>query len=163
VKAATYSAWIAQSVSIARDASYAVLLKCIDEFTIRAAISRTIDQSRWEHDELRRAGLGAIEFFRDGRALWRDPQTYEESLQEARRKRVMARFTSTNELDPAFMERVDAELRERWRARGYLVPSLADDMKTLFAELEATTRDSIAGELEGLVCELLAVPEPGMR
>jgi hypothetical protein len=163
VKSATYSAWIGQSVCIVRDASYAALLKCIDEFTIRAAISRTMDQHQWEHDELRRAGLGAIEFVRDGRALWRDPETYEESLQEARRKRVAARFTSSNELDPAFMERIDAELRERWRLRGYLVPSLTGDMKTLFAELEATARDSIAGGLEGLVGELLAVPEPGMR
>ncbi|HKU82220.1 MAG TPA: hypothetical protein VJP76_08630 [Candidatus Tumulicola sp.] len=158
---ASYTAWIGQSACIAENVSYDNLLAKIDEFTVRAAISRTIDRHGWEQDELRRAGLTAFELFHNGKAVWRDPDSYEESLREARRERVAQRFTSSNELNPRLIERLDADLQLRWRMRGFLVSSLCSDMRPLFAELEETVRGSILGTLEGLVDELLAIPTGG--
>lgn len=158
---ASYTAWIGQSACIAEDVPYDALLAKIDEFTIRAAISRTIDRHGWEQDELRRAGLMAFELFHNGKAVWRDAASYEESLREARRERVAQRFTGSNELNPALIDRLDADLQQRWRKRGFLVNSLSSDMRPLFAELEEAVRGSILGALEGLVDELLALPAMG--
>ncbi len=149
-----YAARIGESHRLADGVTYAALLNRIMEFTIRAALARSVDECEWEHDELRRRGLGAIQIFRDGKAIWADSAAFEEELAEARRERIEERFTDANEAAPALYERIDDDLRVRWRAAGYQTPSLATDMKRIFAELEReaaeraeVARDSLVGEL----------------
>ncbi len=125
------------------------------EFTIRAALARSVDQCDWEHDELRRRGIGAIQVFRNAKAVWSDSSLFEQELAEARREHVADRFTRANEADPALYERIDEDLRARWRAAGYQTPSLAHDMKKIFAELEREVAERTEVARESLVGELL--------
>ena len=71
-----YSACIGAS-AIAADVSYDELVGGVLEFVLRAAIAVAADQFEWEHEELRRDGLTAIEFFREGKALWWDRECFE--------------------------------------------------------------------------------------
>lgn len=150
-----YSARVGESHCIADRVTYGALLNRIVEFTIRAALARTVDECDWEHDELRRKGIGAIQIFRNGKAVWADSAAFERELAEARREQIEERFRRTNEADPALHQRLDHDLRARWRAAGYESPSLAKDMKKIFAELErdASARAEIARE--SLAAELL--------
>jgi hypothetical protein len=125
------------------------------EFTIRAALARSTDDSEWEHDELRRRGLGAIELFHNGKAVWDDPIAFQTEFAEARREGVADRFLVSNQLDAALYERIENDLRNSWRCAGYAVTCLATDMKKLFAELERDVADRAAGAREGLLVELL--------
>jgi hypothetical protein len=61
---ARYTARMEESVNIAEDVAYERLSTGILEFTVRAAIARSEDESEWEHEELRRRGLGGIQIFR---------------------------------------------------------------------------------------------------
>jgi hypothetical protein len=122
---------------------------------IRAALARYLDECDWEHDELRRNGIGALQIFRDGKALWADSLTFQRELAEAQREHVEDRFRRTNEADPALHRRLDDDLRARWRAAGYESPSLANDMKTIFCELERDAAEHAEVARESLVAELL--------
>jgi hypothetical protein len=149
-----YSARIGESCPIAEQLPYEALLCRIMEFTIRAALARSVDESEWEHEELRRKGLRALQIFRAGKAVWADEADYQEQLSETRREGD-TRFERTNESDPALYERLDTDLRARWRCVGYETPSLISDMKKLFAEIERDATERAQGAREGLVAELL--------
>jgi len=155
VKRPLYAARIGESHRLADGVTYPALLNRIMEFTIRAALARSVDQYEWEHDELRRRGLGAIQIFRDGKAIWADSAAFEQELAEARRERIEERFRDANEADPALCRRLDQDLRARWRVRGYETPSLAKDMKKIFSELEREAAERAEVARESLVGELL--------
>ena len=131
-----YSARVGEAHCIGAGLSYDALVALIIVFTLRAAFARSADQSEWEHEIVRRKGLAAVQLFRDGKAIWDDPGTFAEELAEAEREHIADRFQAQNELDPAFYEGLDGDLRARWRELGYLTPSLRTNMKTLFLELE---------------------------
>jgi len=150
-----YAARIGESHRLADDVSYAALLNRIMEFTIRAALARSVDECDWEHDLLRRRGLGAIQIFRNGKAIWADTAAFEQELAEARRERIEERFREANEADPALCLRLDEDLRARWRAAGYETPSVANDMKKIFTELEREAAECAEAARESLVGELL--------
>jgi hypothetical protein len=151
-----FSARISPSVCIADGVDYDTLLERIAEYTMRAAFAHAVDQHDWDHEELRRKGLRALELFHNGRAVWLDPVGFEESVAEVTRTGDLARFDAANELDPELAEHIDRDLQERWRLAGYLVPSLALDMKRLFSELEADAADCARGAREGLLADLLS-------
>lgn len=154
MNSARYRACIGDSV-IAEDASYESLLAGIQAFSVRAAIARSTDESEWKHEELRRRGIHAIEIFRNEKALWIDRDSFECELEEAKREQVEDRFSAANELDRAFFEKLDRDLRNRWRLAGYEVRSLSEDMKPLFLELEADAKERAAEAREALLEEIL--------
>ncbi len=149
-----YTARIGASI-IAQNASYEALLADIQAFAARAAIARSTDESEWEHEELRRRGIDGIEIFRNEKALWIDRDCFEAEFEEAKREHVEERFSASNELDLEFLEKLDRDLRERWRLAGYDVRSLSENMKALFVELESDAKDRAAGAREALVEEIL--------
>ena len=159
---ARYSARIGEAHSIGAGLSYDALVALVIEFTLRAAFARCVDQSEWEHEIVRRKGLGAVQLFRDGKAIWDDPKTFAEELAEAQRERAADRFQALNELDPGFYEVLDGDLRARWRDLGYLTPSLRANMKALFLELERDVceQEAHARErmLHGLIQRLKRAP-----
>lgn len=150
-----YSAWIGEVRCIALDLPYEALLREVTAFVVRAAVARASDESDWEQEQLRRQGLGALQLSRDNKALWDDAQTFAEELAEARLAGVEARFQAQNELDPAFYERLDDDLRVRWRRLGYEAPSLRDDMKPLFLELQLDVADVTSRATERMLAGLL--------
>jgi hypothetical protein len=150
-----FSARISPSVCIAQSVDYDTLLEQIAEYTLRAAFAHAVDQHDWDQEELRRKGLRALELFHNGRAVWRDRVAFDETLEEVTRTGDRQRFDGANELDPELAERIDRDLLERWRLAGYLVPSLALDMKKLFAELEADAADCSREAQEQLLSTLL--------
>lgn len=150
-----YSARIGESHCIADDVTYDMLLNRIMEFTIRAALARCVDECDWEHDELRRRGIGAVQLFRDGKAIWSDFAAFERELTEARREQIEERFLRSNDADPALYQRLDEDLRARWRSLGYHSPSLAKDMKKILTELERDALERAEVARESLVAELL--------
>lgn len=149
-----YSVRIGESYSIGENLTYDELLKRLIEFIVRAAIAHSIDENEWEQEQLRRHGLSALAITRNGRAIWTDGQTFGQELAEARREHDR-RFARSNVLDSEFFERLDTDLRSLWRARGYEAPSLVEDMKKLFCELERDAADRAALAREGLLAELL--------
>ena len=149
-----YTARIGDTI-IAQNAAYEALLASIVTFAVRAAIARSTDESEWQHEELRRHGIDGIEIFRNEKALWIDRQCFEAELEEAKREQVEERFCAGNELDPAFLEKLDRDLRERWRLAGYEVRSLSENMKALFVELESDAKDRAADAREALLEEIL--------
>lgn len=106
------------------------------ELTMRAAIAKSADESDWEHEQLRKHGIGALQVFRNGKAVWDNVSIYNDELVEARREGVAELFQARNELDPEFYARLDCDLRTRWRHLGYHADSLRSDMKALCSELE---------------------------
>ncbi len=52
---------------VAEDATYDELLTRLMEITARAAVACCIDEPDWEHEQLRRRGLSALDIFRNGR------------------------------------------------------------------------------------------------
>jgi hypothetical protein len=153
MKAELYSARIGDSRAIAEETTYEELVQRIMEFTVRAALARSIDESEWEHEELRRKGLRVLAILRDGRAVWADADTFNAELREARRLRD-ARFERCNELDASLYDRLDGDLRALWRCAGYESPTLLHDMKKLFSELEGEAADRAAQAREGLLSEI---------
>ncbi|MBV8153598.1 MAG: hypothetical protein JOY98_04215 [Candidatus Eremiobacteraeota bacterium] len=145
------------SGSIAEDLSYAKLLERTLEFVLRAAVAKAIDEFAWEQEELRRSGLRAIEFVRDGKAIWWDAEAFELEQKEAWRERIAKRFSETNELDSGFFVRLDRDLRDKLRRAGYEVPSLVSNMRDLFREVGADATDRSAEARERLVGEILEV------
>jgi hypothetical protein len=154
VEHSSYTAVIGDSHSIGERISYKELVKRTMEFTIRAALARSADESDWEHDELRRRGLRALQIFRDGKAVWADSELFREELGQARRQHD-ARFEQLNECDPGLYDRLDGDLRAQWRRAGYDAGSLRLDMKKLFVELERDAADRAARARESLLRELL--------
>lgn len=152
---ARYSVRIGDAHCIGVDLCYEALLARIMEFTIRAAVARSEDESEWEHEKLRRNGLCALQLFRDDKAVWDNPQTFADELAEARREGIAQRFEAQNELDPAFYERLDGDLRSRWRRFGYETPSLRDDMKVLFWELERDAAERAADARQRLLADFV--------
>ena len=150
-----FSARISPSACIAESVDYDTLLEQIAEYTLRAAFAHAVDQHDWNQEELRRKGLRALELFHNGRAVWRDRVAFEASQAEADRTGDLRRFYAANELDQELAERVDQDLQELWRRAGYLVPSLALDMKKLFGELEADAADCANEAREELMSKLL--------
>jgi hypothetical protein len=155
MKPALYSACIGDSVRVAESIPYETLIRQLIEFTARAAVARSIDESDWEHEELRRKGLSGIQLFQNGKAVWTDRKNFEEALAEAQREQIEARFKKANKLNAALYDRLDKDLRARWCKAGYKVGSLFDDMKGLFTELERDARDRAAGAREDLVGDVL--------
>jgi hypothetical protein len=154
VESDVYSVRIGESHSIGEDIAYNELLRRLMEFIVRAALARCVDESEWEQEELRRRGLAALAISHSGKAIWTDRQIFEHERAEARRERDR-RFARTNQLDPEIFERLDTDLRSRWRQLGYETPSLLHDMKKLFAEIERDAAERAAGAREGLLAELL--------
>lgn len=150
-----YSARIGEAHRIGVDVPYRGLLLGLMAFTVRAAVARCADESDWEHEQLRRNGLSALQLSRDDKALWDDTQIFTEELAEARREGVGQQFQAQNELDPAFFERLDRDLRSRWGRLGYQTPSLRVDMKTLFLELERDVADRTTSARERMLAEFL--------
>lgn len=150
-----YTARIGESHCLVTGVPYDVLVDRIMEFTVRAAVARSVEESRWEDEELRRKGLGAIQLIRDGRAIWADRASFEGELAEARVECVEDRFMVANECDPLLYERLDDDLCSRWEAAGYRTPSLRDNMKKLFTELQRDASDRAADARNGLVDEIM--------
>ncbi len=150
-----YTARLEDVVRIAENVAYESLLAGILEFTVRAAVARSLDESEWVHEELRRRGLKGIQTFRDGKAIWTDRDNFEAELAEARRNDSADRFDAGNELDTAFLEELDRDLRERLRLAGYEVSSLLENMKALFVELESDVKDREVDAREAMVEEIL--------
>jgi hypothetical protein len=160
MKPPLYSARIGDSVRVAEAIPYDALVRQLIEFTARAAVARSIDANDWEHEELRRKGLSAIQISRNGRAVWTDRKNFEEALVEAQREQIEARFNRTNELDTALYERLDTDLQAGWGRAGYKVGSLFNDMKSLFAELEGEATDRAACARQDLVDDVLRAVFP---
>jgi hypothetical protein len=80
---------------------------------------------------------------------------FADELAEARREDVERRFRAENELDPAFYERLNDDLRARWRRLGYETPSLRDDMKALFWQLERDAAERAADARKRLLAEFV--------
>lgn len=154
-----YSVRIAPSARVAENVSYEQLLNEIVAYTVRAAFARAFDRHDWEQEEFRRRGLRAIELFHDGRAVWRDRLCFEDLSDESARPGVCseaaATFEKCNELDPSQFERLDRDLCRRWRDSGYLVQSVALDMKALFDEIEADLRARVEEVREELITEIV--------
>jgi hypothetical protein len=150
-----YTARIAGSLAIAEDAPYPVLLANIIRSTLEAAIACAADRDEWEHRELRRKGLSALEIARNGKAIWQDRGDFEAELAEAQREGVQAAFEDANELHPGFLELLDADLRERWKRAGYDTPSLVTNMRALFSELEADAHERETHALMGFLGEVV--------
>jgi hypothetical protein len=148
-----YSASI-ESRSIAQSVPYDELLRRIMEFTIRGALARSIDESEWEHEEIRRKGLRSLQVFHNNKAVWICGETFKQERAEAERE-LDARFDERNELDPALYERLDRDLLARWRKAGYQSTSLIENMKEIFVELERDASERAAGAREGLLVEVL--------
>ena len=140
-----YSARVGGS-AIAAGLPYDELAGRVLEFVLRAAIAVAADQFEWEHEELRRDGLTAIEFFREGKALWWDRECFEAERADPER----------NELDAAFFDRLDHDLRARLKRAGYEVPPLIACTKVLYSEIAADVADRCAGARESLLVEILA-------
>jgi hypothetical protein len=155
MSSARYSVRIGEAHCIGADLAYEALLARVMEFTFRAAVARSEDESEWEHEQLRRSGLGALALFRNDKAIWDTPQTFADELAEARREDVERRFRAENELDTAFYERLDDDLRVRWRRLGYETPSLRDDMKALFWQLERDAAERAADARRRLLAEFV--------
>jgi len=150
-----YSVRVGESHYFAEGVPYGDLLKEIMEFTIRAAVARSIDESDWEQDELRRNGLAALEIFRDGKAVWSEPQDFDAERIEACREHAESRFDELNAVDPTLYQDLDRDLRDFWRKAGYQAPCLRNEMKKLFIELEHDIADRAARARESLVGEVL--------
>jgi hypothetical protein len=150
-----YSAQISPSAHIAENVSYETLLERILEYTLRSALARANDRHDWEQDQLRCRGLRVIELFHNGRAVWQDRAAFEEFLSDETRTGTIVQFERDNEVNVELLERVERDLRERWRCAGYMVSDLCSDMKKLFAELEADGADRERGATEAFVAEVL--------
>jgi hypothetical protein len=145
---------IAEAHTVAEHVPYDELVKCIIECTVRGALARTVDESEWEQEELRRKGLAALQIFRDGKAIWTDSGQFSASLDEARRTGNLSTFEERNELDTTLLQRIDRDLRARWGRAGYRTLSLIHNMGRLFKEIERDTRSRAADAREGLAAEL---------
>ena len=156
---ARYSARIGEAFCIGDDLSYRALLARLMEFTLRAAIARSADESQWEHEQLRRLGLCAVQLFHNGKAIWDDAALFTQEMAEARRTNAAERFQARNELDAAFYDRLDGELRARWRRLGYETPTLRGDMKRLFLELERDASERAALGRERMLSDLVTALE----
>jgi hypothetical protein len=154
-----YSANIGESCCIAERAPYETLLSRIVEFSVRAAVAHSIDESEWEHEQLRRRGLAALQLYRNEKAVWDDSTAYDAELAEARRENIDERFQASNELNAELYKRIDADLQARWRRLGYSTPTLSHNMKRLFAELERDASDRAKQAREGLLDDILR-PRP---
>jgi hypothetical protein len=150
-----YSAQIGESCCIARRETYETFLTRIVEFCIRAAVARSVDEIEWEHEQLRRRGLRALQIFRNGRAVWSDRAEFDSELSEARREGIDERFEAANEFDADLYEKIDVDLCACWRRLGYATPPLAYDMKRLFDELGRDAADRAEHAREHLLEELL--------
>ena len=148
-----YSARISPSACIAEDVDYEDLLERLAAYALRAAFARVADENDWEQEELRRKGLGAVELYHNGRAVWLDPVSFGQCRSED--AGAGTRFDSRNELDPDLVERLDGDLRSRWRACGYSIPSVACDMKILFAQLGEDATECSREARKKLLEELL--------
>lgn len=153
---ARYTIRIGESRVVAEDVPYEAMLDRIVEFTVRAAVARSLDEYDWEQESVRRGGLRSLQIFRDRKALWGDRESFEEQLAEARRENVEQRFRDRNALDVSLWERLDRDLRARWRGAGYQTPSLVADMKKLFTELQRELGERTATVREGFVREIVA-------
>ena len=143
------------SFGLARDVTYELLVKCLVEHIVRAAMAHVADESVWEYDELRRKGLDVVEIERDGRALWNDAACFEAESLAAEAAGDGVRFHTLNELDPAFFERLDGDLRVRWKRAGYETPCLRHGMKQLFVELEADAVERAVAARKKLIDEIV--------
>jgi hypothetical protein len=150
-----YSAQIGESCCIARRETYDALLTRIVEFSLRAAMARSVDEMEWEQEQLRRRGLSALQIFKNGKAVWQDLAMYDSELAEARREGIDERFQAANEADAGLYQKIDADLCARWRTLGYATPTLGHDMKRLFAELARDAADRAEEARERLLAELL--------
>jgi hypothetical protein len=148
---------------IGEDLAYEELVERTLEFILRAAIAMTGDDFSWEQEELRRGGLREIAFSRNGKALWWDAATFEAEQREAGREHIARRFAGANELDPAFLDRLDRDLTERLRQAGYATPSLVAGMKELFHQLVADANDRSAEAVESIVTDVLGRKAPAQR
>jgi hypothetical protein len=126
-----------------------------ESFSARAAVARSVDEMEWEHEQLRRRGLSALQIFKNGKAVWEDRPMYDSELAEARREGIDERFQATNEADAGLYQKIDADLCARWRNLGYAAPTLGHDMKRLFTELARDVAERAEDAREGLLVELL--------
>lgn len=156
-----YTVRIGESCCIAQRETYDALLTRIVEFSVRAAVARSVDESEWEQEQLRRRGLSALQIFKNEKAVWKDRAEYDAELAEARRERIDERFQAANEVDAGLYQQIDADLRDRWRRLGYATPTLGHNMKPLFAELARDAADRAHIARERLLEELLSPPGEG--
>ena len=154
-KAARYTVRVGDSRCVAENVTYDELLVRIVELTVRGAVSRSVDESEWEDEELRRRGLAALQIFRDDKAVWADPRIFQAELEAARSKHLEGRFEKNNELDPALYDRIDRDLRTRWRLAGYDIPSLRNNMKKLFVQVAKDADSRASGVRAELIDELV--------
>lgn len=150
-----YSVRIGESCCITENATYSALLTRIVEFTVKAAVAHSIDEDEWEHEQLRRKGLSALAIFRNEKAVWDDGAAFKAELAEARREHIGPRFQASNELNVELYQKIDSDLRDRWRRLGYATPTLRHDMKALFLELERDASERAKNARESLLVELM--------
>jgi hypothetical protein len=151
-----YSVRMSESYCIAEDATYDMLLTRLVEFTVRAAVARCVDENEWEHELLRREGLGALQIYHNGKAAWDDAASFEAERAEARRERIASKFDASNELNSDVYVQLDRDLCARWQRAGYQTSSLLHDMKQLFAAIERDASARANDARNGLLDELLS-------
>jgi hypothetical protein len=150
-----YTATIVDTYCVADKVSYVELLRAIVEFTLRAAAARSIEESDWAHEELRRSGLASLQIFRDDKAIWTDTVAFSEEL-AARPGGAVDMFAEHNEIDPDFYALLERDLQALWRSSGYDAPTLLNDMKRLFTELEREMETTARYAREGFVRDILS-------
>jgi hypothetical protein len=151
-----YSVRMSESYCIAEDATYDMLLTRLVEFTVRAAVARCVDETEWEHELLRREGLGALQIYHNGKAAWDDAASFEAERAEACREHIASKFDASNELNADVYVKLDRDLCARWQRAGYQTPSLLHDMKQLFAAIERDASARANDARNGLLDELLS-------
>lgn len=77
---------------------------------MRAAIAKSADESDWEHELLRRRGIGALQVFRDGKAVWDSAAIFNDELTEAQREGAAEAFQAQNELDGGLLRAARSRL-----------------------------------------------------
>jgi hypothetical protein len=159
-----YSARIMPSADLAENVTYDMLQRTVFEYTLRAAFAWAFDQHDWEQEELRRKGLAAVELFHNGRAVWNDQTLFHESAAAFAicdaTPDATETFNRSNELDPSLLAYLDRDICRRWELSGYLVQSVATEMKPLFEQLQADVQDRANEAREQLYLEVISTAFP---
>lgn len=146
---------MAEGVSIAEGVAYDELVVRVLQFVIEAALARAADRFGWEQEQLRRDGLRAIQFARDGRALWWDGEAFAAEEAGALRMGERDRFVAANEIDPGFWKKLDRDLRTKLRRAGYATGPLILNMRGIFKHIAAEAEERSAHAQTKLVEEIL--------
>lgn len=150
-----YTARLAEGGSIAENVAYGELVTRVLQAIIEAALAKASDRFSWEQEQLRRNGLRAIEFARDGRALWSDREVFDAEEAGAARGRVRGRFAAENEMDGNFLKKLDYDLRQRLQRAGYATGPVTANMRKVFEQIACEAEERSARAQRQLLDEIV--------